>query len=305
MRPIISKGHGNKFEWTPGLTQFFNQIRSCSVLTKEEERELFRIIKHGTKKEAEKAKNTLVMCNLKWAVSGARSYATNQNIEELISEACTGILDAIENYDLEKAIESDVKFSTYASEYIRRNINQYRINYGTMVKQTNRVKTIHCLSKAKSSFMQKYERQPTSSELLVWLNENYLDEKHQLDNPNDIEDLQISSIDEPLEMGGEDEAGNSGLMLSYNMATSQSNSALNMENSEYQKKLIEKVLSVITDDRNKEIIKMCFGIGYPNKISVEEIADRMQLTRERIRQIKSDSIEKMRKAFGNSFLGDL
>ena len=301
MRPIINRSHGNKFEWTSNITKFYNKIRSYDVLSKEEERELFKIIKFGTSKEAEQAKKTLIECNLKLAVSGARAYATNQNIEELISEAYAGLIEAIDKFNLDKALECDIRFATFASEYIRRNINLFRTNYGSMVRQTNRVKTIHCLSKAKNSFMQKYERQPTSDELLVWLNENYLDDKHRIDNPNDVEDLRISSIDEPLEFGNEDDGINSGLMLSYNMATQQSNSAILNEDKEYQNAIIDKVLSVI-DERDREIIKMCFGIGYTHKISVEDIAEKMKLTRERVRQIKSNSIKKMKEAYGNSFV---
>ena len=304
MRPIINKQHGNKFEWTTNITRFYNNIRSYKVLTKEEERALFRVIKNGTQKEREDAKKVLIESNLKLAVLGARAYATNQNIEELISEGYTGLRDAIDNFDLDKAIACDIKFSTYASEYIRRNINQFRTNYGTMVRQTNRIKTIHYLSKAKSSFMQKYERQPTSSELLEWLNENYLDEKHKLDNPNDVEDLQISSIDEPLELGYDEEACNSGFMLSYNMATQQSNEILNEENRDFQRKLVDKILSVI-NERDRDIVKMCFGIGYPHKVSVEDIAQKMGLTRERVRQIKSDSIKKIKSVFPDSILNSL
>ena len=304
MRPIISKLHGNKFEWTSNITRFYNDIRSQKVLSKEEERALFRIIKTGTKKEAEEAKNILIESNLKLAVLGARAYATNQNIEELISEGYTGLLDAIEKFNLDKAIECDIKFSTYAAEYIRRNINQYRTNYGTMVRQTNRIKTIHCLSKAKNSFMQQYERQPTSNELLDWLNENYLDEKHKIDNPNDVEDLQISSIDEPLELGYDEEACNSGLMLSYNMATQESNSVLKEEEKEFQTKVIDKILSIL-NERDREIVKMCFGIGYPHKVSVENIAEKMCLTKERVRQIKSDSIKKIKEVFPDSILMSL
>ena len=300
MNPIINKNHGNKFEWTTVITKFYNEIRSYPVLSKQEERELFKIIKKGTKKEAEYARKVLIECNLKYCVLGARAYSTNQNIEELISEAYVGLIDAIEKFDLKKAIECDIKFSTFASEYIRRSINLYRTNYGAMVRQTNRVKTIHCLSKAKNSFMQKYERQPTSDELLVWLNENYLDEKHKIDNPNDIEDLQVSSIDEPVEFGDEDGI-NSGLMLSYNNATQQYNSVVGDEEREYQTKMIDKILSVI-DERDREIIKMCFGIGYSHKISVEDIAEKMKLTRERVRQIKSSSIKKMKEAYGSKFI---
>lgn len=298
MRPIINRSHNNKFEWTSSLTNFYNNIRSHSHLTKEEERELIRVIKNGTKKESEAAKATLIKCNLKWAVTSARAYATNQNIEELISEACTGMIEAIDKFDLEKACECDIRFITFASEYIRRRINLYRTNYGSMVRQTNRVKTIHHLAKAKSSFMQKYERQPTSDELLVWLNENYLDEKHQLDDPNDVEELQISSIDEPLDFNHEEDGANSGLMMSYNMATQQSNSVEYKENKEYQDSVIERVLSVI-DERDREIIKMCYGIGYPQCISIEDIAEKMKLTKERVRQIKASSIKKMKDVYGN------
>ena len=222
---IDIKGHGNKFEYSENTTRLYNRIRHNDVLTKEEERQLFLIIKNGTKSEQEKAKERLVECNLKLAVSAARAYAKNSNLEDLISESCLGLLDAIEHFDLDKAINSDVRFSTYAIEYMRRNIDRYRINYDNVVRQTNRVKTIHHIAKARNSFIQKFEREPSSNELLDWLNENYLDEKLRIDDPNDVLEMQCSSIDEPIETG-DDDFGNVGLMQNFNVATRQENSFL-------------------------------------------------------------------------------
>lgn len=296
------KNHSNKFEHTTHTTRLYNEIRSNEVLSKEEEVAIFKLIKHGTEKEKKKAIDRITNANMKFVVSIARAYSTNANLEELISEGLIGLMEAINKYDISIALEKDVKFSTFAVEYIRRSINLYRINYGAMVKQTNRAKTIHYLSKAKSSFMQKFERQPTSDELVEWLNENYLDAEHQLDNPRDVEEIRYPSIDEPLEMGDDEDTGNAGFMMSYNSETKQSNSFETVEDKEYINGLINKVLSDV-NKRDRDIIKMCFGIGYQYPISVFDIAEKMSLTPERVRQIRADVIKKLKASYNGKALG--
>lgn len=300
---IDIKGHGNKFEYSENTTRLYNRIRHNDVLTKEEERQLFFIIKNGTKSEQEKAKKRLVDCNLKLAVSAARAYAKNSNLEDLISESCLGLLDAIEHFNLEKAIDSDVRFSTYAIEYMRRNIDRYRINYDNIVRQTNRVKTIHHIAKARNSFIQKFEREPSSNELLDWLNENYLDKKLRIDDPNDVIEMQCSSIDEPIETG-DDDFGNVGLMQNFNVATKQENNYLDEESSDHNKYVLDTVLSCLSE-RDRNILKMYFGIGCPAPVSVFEIAYQTSLTPERIRQIKADAIKKLKEKYGNLPIGKL
>ena len=299
---VNTKGHGNKFEHTTNQTRLYNEIRANEVLTKEQELALFHVIKHGTKSERDEAISKITNANMKFVVSIARAYATNYNLEELISEGAIGLLEAIDHFNPQIAIEKGVKFTTFAVEYIRRNIVRYRIDYGTIVKQTNRAKTIHFMSKAKNSFMQKYERQPTSDELLDWLNENYLDEKHKLDNPNDVMDVQYPSIDEPFEMGDDEDMGNSGLMFSYNTETQQINGHEVSEEAEYNTHLLDEVLKSV-DSRDANIIKMCYGIGYPHPISISEISERTRLTPERVRQIRASVIKKLKGEYSKKHLG--
>ena len=300
---IDIKGHGNKFEYSDNTTRFYNEIRAFSPMDKEAERSLFKIIKDGTESEKESARKKLIEANLKLAVSSARAYAKNKNIEDLISEAYVGLFDAIDHFDVQKAIESDASFSTYAIEYMRRNIDRFRISYGTIVRQTNRVKTIHHIAKARNTFMQKFEREPSSNELLDWLNENYLSDKLKIDDPNDVIDLQCTSIDEPLENGGDDENINAGLLMSYNAVTKQENDCVAKEVEDHNKKVIDTVLSCLSK-RDSEILKMYFGIGRPTPISVFEIAYQMSLTPERIRQIKTDAIVKLKKNYKNLNFSD-
>lgn len=298
---VNTKGHGNKFEKTPNVTRLYNEIRGFEVLTKDQERELFHILRTGNTKEKSDARNALCNCNMKLVVSIARAFANNASLEDLISEGAEGLLDAIDKFDTKIAYETDVKFSTFAIEYIRRNINLYMINHGTLVKQTNRTKTIHYLSRAKNSFMQKYERQPTSDELIDWLNENYIpDEKNKLDDPKDVEELQWPSIDEPIDNHTEQGSKMDSMLQLYNAATQQENDFNKVEDAEYSKELLELLLKDLSK-RDRDIIKMTFGIGYSHPLSAYDIAERTSLTPERVRQIRAEVIKQLKHAKNKCF----
>jgi RNA polymerase sigma factor (sigma-70 family) len=115
-------------------------------------------------------------------------------------------------------------------------------------------------------------------------------------------DVQYPSIDEPFEMGDDEDMGNSGLMFSYNTETQQINGCEVSEEAEYNTHLLEEVLKSV-DDRDANIIKMCYGIGYSQPISISEISERTQLTPERVRQIRASVIKKLKSEYSKKDIG--
>ena len=93
------------FERTETLVRYYEDIRKYDVLTNEEELELFEMIKNGNKFEKQVAKEKLINCNQRFVVAVAKRYATNDNILDLINEGNIGLMEALENFKVEKGVK--------------------------------------------------------------------------------------------------------------------------------------------------------------------------------------------------------
>ena len=152
------------FERTECLKSYYEDIRRYPLLTKEEEYNLFEKYYNGSNFEKEKAREKIINHNLRFVVSVAKKYANNENILDVIEEGTMGLIEALESFDYTKGY----KFISYAVHYIRRAINQYRVEYDDLVKKTNYNKTFHLMTKTKNEFIQQNHRQPTLEELNAW-----------------------------------------------------------------------------------------------------------------------------------------
>lgn len=269
------------FERTETLVRYYEDIRKFDVLTNEEEVELFELIKNGSKIEQKVAKERIINCNQRFVVAVAKRYATDDNILDLINEGNIGLIEAIDDFDVTKGY----KFITWAVWYIRRAINQYCIGYGNLVKKNNLSKTYHVVSQATNKFIQKEYRQPTLEELKYILKKDY---NVDIKNIDDIIDTRITSIDEGFN-SDDDNASNIGDMNLYNNFSSSFNGYEKISNDDFNNKLIANMLKKLPE-REMIIIKMSFGIGYDREYEVQEIAEKLNITSERVRQIKHSVI---------------
>ncbi len=271
------------FERSETLVRYYEEIRRFNILTPEQEIALFKIVQNGNPSEKKKAKEMIINCNQRFVVAVAKRFATNDNLLDLINEGNIGLIESIDSFKLSK----NVKFTTWAVWYIRRAINLYCINSGSMVRKHNISKTYHVISSATNRFMQEECRQPTLEELAEILNEKYdLDIK----DLSDIFDTNISSIDESF--GSEDDDTNIGDMNLFNSYSASKNDYEKDVEADFNKKMIGSLLTILTP-REQTIIKMSFGIGYDREYELAEIGDKMKLTTERVRQMKISSIERL------------
>lgn len=277
------------FERTETLTRYYEDIRKYDVMSEEKEVEMFNLFKNGNKQEQEYARNFIINANQRFVVAMAKRFATNENILDLISEGNIGLIEAMKDFDITKGN----KFITFAVWYVRRAINNYCINYGNLVKKTNLSKTYHVIAQATNKFIQTEYRQPTLEELLEIVNKEH---KADIKSIEDIIDTKISSIDEGF--NSEDDDAVFGEMSLYNSYSSSFNEYEKISNDDFNNKLISSMLGKLPE-REKTIIKMVFGIGYYREYELQEIAEELGLTTERVRQIKNSVIKEIKEKYKN------
>lgn len=269
---------------TETLKRYFDDIRKYDILTKEEEMALLKIYKEGNPRESKKAKDKLINTNQRFVVAVAKRFGTNDNLLDLINEGNLALMEALETYDLNQG----VRFMSWAVWFIRRAMNTYNVDYGTLVKKNNHAKTYHLISKATNDFVQREGREPTSEELFELLNEKY---NANLKDFKDVTPTRINSIDESF--GNEDDESNLGDIALYNSYSASTNNYEKDINDDYIHNMISSLLSILTP-REQKIIKLAFGIDCYREYETQEIAKEVGLTTERVRQMKASIIARMK-----------
>ena len=154
-------------ERTETVKQYFKDISKFKVLSSEEEKRLFEIIKADTDNDAViEATHQIVNSNQLLVSSVARKLTTNDQFLDCVSVGTMALLTAISNFDVSKG----VKFSTYAVPYIYRDISQYLRDVDPSIKKSNISKTYHYVPQVRNKFIQEFEREPTDEELMDILN---------------------------------------------------------------------------------------------------------------------------------------
>lgn len=256
------------------LDKYLQEIGREDLITVEEEVELAARIRKGDRRALER----LTKANLRFVVSVAKTYQ-NQGLSlpDLINEGNLGLIKAAEKFDETRGF----KFISYAVWWIRQSILQALAEQSRIVRlPLNQVGSLNKITKAFQKFEQENERRPSAEELA-----------EELDLPVDkvADTMKVSgrhiSVDAPF-VEGED---NSLLDVLVNDDSPMADNTLVYES---LSKEIDRTLDTLTP-REKEIIRMFFGIGEHQK-TLEEIGDRFNLTRERVRQIKEKAIRHLR-----------
>ena len=264
------------------LDKYLQEIGREELVSPEEEVELAQRIRKGDQEALEK----LTRANLRFVVSVAKQYQ-NQGLSlpDLINEGNLGLIKAAEKFDETRGF----KFISYAVWWIRQSILQALAEQSRIVRlPLNQVGSLNKINKALGKFEQENERQPSADELA-----------EMIDIPKDkINDtLRVSgrhvSVDAPF-VEGED---NSLLDVLPNDDSPSADRGLTNESLSTE---IECALQILTG-REREIIKSFFGIGC-QEMTLEEIGERLDLTRERVRQIKEKAIRKLKKPAASKLL---
>jgi RNA polymerase primary sigma factor len=258
------------------LEKYLQEIGKVELITPEEEVKLATLIKQGD----QRALDRLTKANLRFVVSVAKQYQ-NQGLSlpDLINEGNLGLIKAAQRFDETRGF----KFISYAVWWIRQSILQSLAEQSRIVRlPLNKVGLTNRIQKAFSLLEQQFEREPSAEELAEMLG-------------MDIEEVSSTlgingrhvSMDTPLSEGEE----NTLLDVMENPNADKTDGEL--VHNESLKTEIDSSLKTLTE-RQKEVICFFFGIGVDHPMSLEDIGEKFNLTRERVRQIKDKAITKLK-----------
>lgn len=257
------------------LSLYLKEISRNKTLTLEEEAKLAVKIKKGDRKSLEK----LVKANLRFVVSVSRNYQ-NQGLplNDLINEGNLGLIRAARRFDEKK----NFKFISYAVWWIRQAILQALAEQSRIIKlPLNRVGTIHKIGKTQSKLEQKLFRMPNAKEIAeeLQINESEVRETYKIGNSH-------MSLDAPLQQGEDSRLID---MLQDENQVFPDDGILGISLQSEVDHTLESL-----SDREKEVVKLYFGIGEDTAHTLEEIGQRFNLTRERVRQIKEKALRRLK-----------
>ncbi len=269
------------------LDKYLQEIGKEELISVEEEVELAQRIRKGDQEALER----LTKANLRFVVSVAKQYQ-NQGLSlpDLINEGNLGLIKAAEKFDETRGF----KFISYAVWWIRQSILQALAEQSRIVRlPLNQVGSLNKINKAFARFEQEHERTPSAEELATEL---------ELPKEKVTDTLRVAgrhiSVDAPF-ADGEDNS-----LLDVLVNTDSPNADRGLINESLATE-VERALEILTD-RERDIIRYFFGIG-TSEMTLEEIGEKFDLTRERVRQIKEKAIRKLRQSSRSiplkSFLG--
>jgi RNA polymerase primary sigma factor len=271
----ISKQYTNRE--SQSLDKYLQEIGRVELLVPQEEIDLARRIKKGDQKALEK----LTKANLRFVVSVAKQYQ-NQGLSlgDLINEGNLGLIKAAKRFDETRGF----KFISYAVWWIRQSILQALAEQSRIVRlPLNRVGALNKIGKAFSTLEQEFEREPSASELAEELDMSLFEVS---------DTLKISgrhlSMDAPFAQGEDNRLLD---VIQDNRQPTPDSGLLE----ESLKNEVKRALATLSE-REAQVIKLYFGLDSEHSLTLEEIGEKFNLTRERVRQIKEKAIRRLRHA---------
>jgi RNA polymerase primary sigma factor len=265
------------------LDKYLHEIGKIDLLTPEIEVELAKRIKNGDRKAFE----TLIKGNLRFVVSVSKQYQNQGlSLSDLINEGNLGLIKAAERFDETRGF----KFISYAVWWIRQSVLQALAEQARIVRlPLNKIGSISKINRAFSQLEQQYQREPTSEEIASALDLNPI----VIEDSLNLSGLHIS-MDAPLR---EDEDNTLyDVMLNDNSPSADNELMMNS-----LRKEIERSLSTLSE-REAFVLRYFFGLHGLPILTLEEIGENLNLTRERVRQIKEKAIKKLKNKYRNQLL---
>lgn len=296
------------------LKLYLDEIDKYKPLTEERENELFDIIDAGKAAEydmkecdehegepeyrnriesnktamerAAKARGEIMLRNQKFVYAVAKRVCQDDSILDLINEGNIAIYQAFKTFDRTKGR----RFMTHASYYIERNMKNFHNNTKYLVQRPNNIISNTKVTQFEDRFFAENGRMPEQEETFNAMIEagNYFPKKE------DMYGIDFCSICKKPDEDSDSTEDGELLPIEYINVTSDYNEYENTIEDDNNKSTVNELMSVLTD-KEREIIKMSFGIGAENdEMTNKEIAEKFDLSPERIRQIKNGAMEKMR-----------
>ncbi len=257
------------------VRMYLKEIGRVPLLSADDEREFATAMKNGD----ENAKNKIVEANLRLVVSIAKKHVgKGMAFLDLIQEGNLGLMKAVEKFDSEKGY----KFSTYATWWIRQAITRAIADQARTVRiPVHMVETIHKVSRVSRQLLQELGREPTPEEIADKIDMT----------PEKVRDtmkyaLEPVSLETPI---GEEEDSHLGDFIP------DEDSPAPAEAASYTllKEQLNDVLKTLTP-REEEVLRLRFGLDDGRTRTLEEVGEKFQITRERIRQIEAKALRKLR-----------
>mgnify|MGYP001281156302 CR=1 FL=1 len=258
------------------LEKYLQEIGKVGLITPEEEVNLAIKIKQGCQLSLEK----LTKANLRFVVSVAKQYQNQGlSLSDLINEGNLGLIKAAQRFDETRGF----KFISYAVWWIRQSILQALAEQSRIVRlPLNKVGLTNRINKAYSQLEQEYQREPSAEELSMILDIN----TDEIEATLGVAARHVS-VDAPF-ADGEDNT-----LLDILNNPNAISADIEVAHNESLKDEIDRSLNTLTE-RQKDVLKLFFGIGIEHPLGLEDIGERFGLTRERVRQIKDKAILKLR-----------
>jgi len=271
--------------------KYLTEVASKSdIITSEEELELTRRIKNGDID----ARNKLCEANLRFVISVAKQYGSQlESLPDLVNEGNIGLIKAAEKFDETRGF----RFISYAVWWIRQSIMQYLAENGRTIRlPLNKIGMVNKVKSAKSELEQVYMREPTIDEISEYLMVQEEEKgskgepgKYQEEKISDIihTSLSVSSLDAPL--SGEVDSGS---IMDTIEGEIENDIKKTLNNKDLQIE-IKRVISTLKS-REQQVLTLYYGLFDNPAISLEEIGQKFDLTRERVRQIKEKGLRKLK-----------
>jgi RNA polymerase primary sigma factor len=260
---------------TDALQLFLNEAAKYPLLTAAEEVELAKAIERGDKA----AKDRMINSNLRLVVSIAKKYQGHGiSLLDLIQEGIIGLMRAVEKFDWRRGF----KFSTYATWWIRQAVQRGVANKSRTIRiPVHIAEREQKIARAERELAAKLERSPTDAEIakVAKLSVKHVREARSAARA-------VTSLDKPI--GNEGDAGTLGELVATDEALPEEEVHVSLEEATLRRAVAD------LPDREREVVKMRFGMnGDAEPASLEEIGRRMGLTRERVRQIEAQALQRL------------
>ncbi len=268
----------NKAELSDAVQSYLRAIGKVPLLTAEEERELAKKVSLGD----EQARQRMIEANLRLVVSIAKRYigrSRNLSLLDLIQEGNIGLSKAVDKFNYKKGF----KFSTYATWWIRQAVTRALADQGRTIRiPVHMVETISKYLKTRRILSQNLNRDPLPEEIAAEMNKS-LEEVLYLVKISQS----TSSLNQPV---GDEEGGSE---LADFISDSKTITPENYTARQLLKEELKKAMEDLTE-RERDIVRMRFGLEDGVSHTLEEVGEAFGVTRERIRQIESKTLEKLR-----------
>jgi len=300
IRTASRRGRGAAIAIDSGLQFYLRQINDAPLLSAEDEKRLIGQIRHAedlakgfaadpptpglllekerAEEEAISARETMVRANLRLVVSIAKKYARRgMPLADLIEEGNLGLLRAVEGFDPEQ----NTRFSTYASWWIKQAIRRAMINARQPIHiPAYMVEMISRWRAARAEFLEREGRTPTVPELADLLK---MPEKKVR-----IIRRAVTAVSAPTQASDADDSPMLAETLTDDRTPSPSDRILSQDDA----RLVSDLLAEL-DEREATIVRLRYGLGGDDPLTLKEIGARIGLTRERVRQLEASALKKL------------